>query len=181
VPAFALVITRWDGPCWLEVRTTELALRYPDKPGDVDNERLIVPEKPPWLANVMSAAPWEPAWLFIKEGPLMLKSTTYTVTTTEWDVEPEVPTTLKVKDPAFDELTVNVTVPGPDGDKVTVRGFKLAAALLATRFTIPLKLLTLVNVRVVEFEEPACTVSEEEPTAKTKSGAEPMVIDIVAE
>ena len=100
----------------------------------------------------------------------------------KWDRDPEVAETVTVNDPAEDEVIVKVEVPGPDGDRLTIVGLRLATpVLVVARVTAPLKLLTLVKVKVVELEKPACTVSELVLAAKAKSGADPTVIVIVAD
>ena len=68
--------------------------------------------------------------------------------------------TVTVKDPATLEVTVSVEVPVPPWVRVTLAGLRLAAALVVTSVTIPLKLLMLANVRTVLPGEPAWTVRD---------------------
>lgn len=88
---------------------------------------------------------------------------------------------MTVKDPAEDELTVRVEVMMPEGERVRLEVLKLAPLLLVVRDTTPAKLLRLDSVSVVEFEKPACTVSEEELIAKAKSASEPIATDMVTD
>jgi hypothetical protein len=97
----------------------------------------------------------------IDDAPLSRKSTTFTDTIIEWDSEPDVAITEKVKDPATVEVTVSVDVPEPLGAKVTLVGFRFAALFDVVRVTTPLKLLRLVRVKIVLFDKPAWTVRDD--------------------
>ncbi len=88
------------------------------------------------------------------------KSTTLTVIEMKWDRGPDVAVTVTVKDPATVEVTISIELPDPLGFKLTLAGLKLATVLVVVRITIPLKLLTLVRVKVVLLEEPAGTVRD---------------------
>jgi hypothetical protein len=163
--------------------STEPVLRDAVRPDDEDTETLTVPEKPPIPVREMSSLTWEPAWVEIEDWPtVILKSMTVTDTAMKWDRDPETAVTVTVNDPAEDEVTVRMEVPGPDGVRLTIVALKLAVPLLVVvSETGPLKPLMLAKFKVVELEKPACTISEREPAAKAKSGAEPTVIDMVAD
>ena len=65
--------------------------------------------------------------------------------------------------------TVNVEVALPPEDKLTLEGLRLALLLVEARPTSPLKLLRLVMVRVVEFENPNSTTIDWGSAEITKS------------
>jgi hypothetical protein len=129
---------------------------------EAETDRLTVPENPPRLMMVTSDEAWIPAWVLIDDAPLSRKSTTFTDTIIEWEREPDVAITEKLKDPARVEVTVSVEVPEPLGAKVTPVGFRLAALLDVVRVTTLLKLLRLVRVRMVLLDKPAWTVRDDE-------------------
>jgi hypothetical protein len=91
----------------------------------------------------------------------------------ECDRTPLVPVTFSLKMPRVDELTVSFEEPEPPDFRVTLLELKVVVSTLGdrmARLTVPANVLVLVNVMVVEAEDPTGTISEVELAAIVKFG-----------
>jgi hypothetical protein len=126
--------------------------------GDTDVARLTVPAKPTRLVKVTADCMEEPAVTVRLDGAETAKSDTFTVTWTDWDVEPLVAKTVTVYVPLVVELTVSVDVPVPPLVRAMLEGFsdavKPEGETFVDREIVPVKPLKLVNVMVEVAEEP---------------------------
>ena len=103
---------------------------------------------------------------------------TETVMMTECDRLPLLPVTVRVKlvPEGIVELTLIVMIELADLPEATTKGFgtyttvTVDGSILLDSVTVPLKLLTLVAVRMSDADPPDCTESIVEDAARVKSG-----------
>lgn len=117
---------------------------------------MTIPENPAILIRLISCDACMPTWVLIVEGPVILKSTTLTLTTIARVVEPDEAVTVTEKEPATAEVIVSIEDTDPPDNNVTAFGFTVATPpCVVERVTTPLKPFKLVRVKVVELEKPA--------------------------
>ncbi len=156
VPGIVLPTERLVGTCWLADSVTDPELSIADSPWDGESDRETVPENPAMLIRLMSCDACTPTWVLIDDGPVILKSTTLTLTTIVCIMDPEEAVTVTEKEPATADVIVRVEDTRPAEDNVMLLGLRLATPLcVEERVTTPLKPFTLVRVKVVELEESA--------------------------
>ncbi len=160
MPATEEVTVRVELPDPLELRVTIDGLGEAVRPeGRTEVASVTVPAKPLTLPSWIEEVPEAPLWMVRDVEPEeMVKSTTFTITCTEWERDPMVPVMVTLYVPTVPELRVSVDEAVPPGLRLTLVGLTEAVRPLGDtdveRLIMPVKPAILLRLIVVADELP---------------------------